>query len=91
MTTAEVKMKFIDRVADGDWGLQEFPDKYGAPSMLWLLIWMFDNWNPEVADFVSNFFNPVEFYSWLEETLPELIKEWKEETFDLSKYCTIQI
>lgn len=38
MTALEMKIKFIDKIASGDWSLQEFPGKYAAPSMLWLLI-----------------------------------------------------
>ena len=59
MTTEEVKRKFVDQIADDDWSLQEFPCKYQAPMMLWLLIWMFDNWNIEMENFVSHFFNPL--------------------------------
>lgn len=77
MDAFEMKMKFIDRITSGDWELQELPGKYGAPAMLWLLIWMFDNWSPEVESFVANFFNPIEFYGWLNENLPQLFDDWK--------------
>ena len=79
MTTEEVKRKFVDQIASGDWSLQELPGKYNAPMMLWLLIWMFDNWGPDMEAFVSNFFNPYEFYSWLSENLPQLLDDWVRE------------
>ena len=63
MTALEMKIKFIDRIADGDWSLQEFPGKYAAPSMLWLLIWMFDHWDAEIESFVSQFFHKRRYFS----------------------------
>ena len=90
MTALEMKKKFIDRIASGDWSLQEFPGKYAAPSMLWLLIWMFDNWDPEIESFVSNFFNPYEFYGWLNENLPQLIEDWEKDVDAANEEsCTI--
>ena len=85
MTALEMKIKFIDKIASGDWSLQEFPGKYAAPSMLWLLIWMFNNWDPEIESFVAHFFNPIEFYGWLDENLPKLIEDWEKITDEEGK------
>ena len=79
MTTEEVKRKFVDKVAEGNWALQVLPCKYNAPMMLWLLIWLFYNWGPEAEDFISNFMDPYEFYGWLSENISQLVDDWVRE------------